>query len=177
MTNFGDWFTGLIALSPAAYSSIDKYLKQRLPDLKQIQNPLVGKDARSLVAEFHNDLGSVSIPFEDLSDGEKCFMICALVIAANQVYGPLLCFWDEPDNYLALPEVGHFVMELRKAFLQDGQFIATSHNQETIRHFSDGNTIVLERRNHLEPTTPRRLADLSAHGDLVGALIRGDLFS
>jgi predicted ATPase len=179
VTNFGAWLSGLLASTPPAYASIDAYLKQVMPDLKFIQNPLVGKDARSLFVQFSNGLGSVTIPFEDLSDGEKCFMICAVVLAANEAYGPLLCFWDEPDNYLAPSEVGHFVLALRRAFQSGGQFIATSHNPEAIRSFSDENTLVLSRRSHLEPTTVRPLTALRERGDfsgdLVGALIRGDL--
>jgi ABC-type multidrug transport system ATPase subunit len=102
-------------------------------------------------------------------------MICALVLAANSAYGPVLCFWDEPDNYLALSEVGHFVMALRQGFQDGGQFIATSHNPEAIRRFSEENTLVLHRKSHLEPTIVRKLSDLQIGGDLVGALIRGDL--
>ena len=98
-----------------------------------------------------------------------------LVLAANEAYGPVLCFWDEPDNYLALPEIGHFVLSLRKAFQSGGQFIATSHNQEAIRRFSDENTLVLYRKNHLEPTVVRPLSELQVRGDLVGALVRGDV--
>jgi hypothetical protein len=175
VTDFGAWFSGLVAYAPAAYAEIDGYLKQVMPDLKDIKNPAVGKDSRSLVVQFSNDSGSLSISFADLSDGEKCFMICALVLAANDAYGPLLCFWDEPDNYLAPAEVGHFVLTLRKAFQSGGQFIATSHNSEAIRSFSDENTLVLHRRNHLEPTLVRLLGDMQVKGDLVGALIRGDL--
>ena len=102
-------------------------------------------------------------------------MICAIVLAANHAYGPLLCFWDEPDNYLALDEVGHFVLALRKAFQSGGQFIATSHNPEAIRSFSDENTLLLYRKSHLEPTIIRPLSELPVSGDLVGALIRGDV--
>ena len=105
-----------------------------------MKNPIVGVDSRSLIVQFSNELGSASIPFADLSDGEKCFMICALVVAANATYGPLICFWDEPDNYLALSEVAHFVVALRQTFQTDGQFIATSHNPEAIRSFSNENT-------------------------------------
>ena len=72
-------------------------------------------------------------------------MICALVLAANDAYGPVLCFWDEPDNYLRRDEVGHFVLALRKAFQSGGQFIATSHNTEAIRRFSDENTLSLQK--------------------------------
>jgi predicted ATPase len=175
VADFGAWFSGLLASAPAAYVDIYEYLKQVMPDLKNIKNPSVGKDSRSLELQFANGQGSVSIPFADLSDGEKCFMICAMVLAANHAYGPLVCFWDEPDNYLALDEVGHFVLALRKAFQSGGQFIAASHNPEAIRRFSDENTLVLYRKNHLEPTIIRPLSELQVNGDLVDALIRGDV--
>jgi predicted ATPase len=175
VTDFGAWFSGLLAYAPSAYAKIDEYVKQVMPDLKDIKNPLIGKDSRSLEVQFSNDQGSIKVPFEDLSDGEKCFMICALVLAANDAYGPVLCFWDEPDNYLALSEVGHFVLALRKAFQSGGQFIATSHNPEAIRRFSDENTLLLGRKNHLEPTIVRPLKELQISGDLVGALVRDDV--
>src|ERR1017187_8798117 len=147
-----------------------------MPDLTDIKNPVIGKDSRSLVVQF-DDRGSppswVDVQFEDLSDGEKCFMICALVLAANHAFGPVLCFWDEPDNYLALNEVGHFVLALRKAFQSGGQFIATSHNPEAIRSFSDENTLLLYRKSRLEPTIIRPLSELSESEDLVRDLIRG----
>ena len=102
-------------------------------------------------------------------------MICALVLAANHAFGPLVCFWDEPDNYLAPSEVGHFVMALRTGFQSRGQFIATSHNPEAIRRFSEENTLVFHRNSHLEPTIVRRLDELQVSGDLVDALVRGDV--
>jgi predicted ATPase len=175
VTDFGAWFSGLLALAPSAYTKIDEYLKQVMPDLKDIKNPVVGTTSRSLLVQFSNEQGNVNLPFEDLSDGEKCFMICALVLAANDAYGPLLCFWDEPDNYLALSEVGHFVLALRTAFRDGGQFIATSHNAEAIRRFSEENTLVLRRKSHLEPTLIRPLSELQVDGDLIGALIRDDV--
>jgi len=175
VTNFGAWFSGLLSNWPASYSMIEGYLKQLMPDLRDIRNPIIGKDSRSIFVHFSDGQAGMSVPFEDLSDGEKCFMICALALAANHAYGPLVCFWDEPDNYLAPSEVGHFVLALRKAFQSGGQFIATSHNLEAIRRFSDENTLVLHRRNHLEPTIVRPLKDLQVGGDLVGALIRGDV--
>jgi predicted ATPase len=175
VTNFGAWFSGILADKPSVYSRIDTYLKQVMSDLSDIKNPPVGKDSRSLVVQFSSDQARIDLPFEDLSDGEKCFMICALVLSANDAYGPLLCFWDEPDNYLALSEVGHFVLGLRSAFQSGGQFIATSHNSEAIRRFSDENTFLLLRNSHLEPTVVRPLSGLQVSGDLVDALVRGDV--
>lgn len=175
VTDFAAWFSGLLATAPSAYTKIDQYLKQVMRDLKDIKNPLVAKEARSLFVQFSKDQASLTLPLEDLSDGEKCFMLCALVLAANDAYGPLLCFWDEPDSYLALSEVGHFVLALRKAFQSNGQFIATSHNPEAVRRFSDENTFVLYRNSHLEPTIIRPVEELKVSGDLVDALIRGDV--
>jgi hypothetical protein len=63
-----------------------------MPDLNDVKNPTIGKDAHSIIVRFSNDQGSVDLPFEDLSDGEKCFMICALVLAANHAFGPVVLF-------------------------------------------------------------------------------------
>jgi len=175
VTDFGAWFSGLLAHAPSAYAKIDTYLKEVMPDLKDIKNPTVGKDSRSLVVQFSNHQGTLTLPFEDLSDGEKCFMVCALVLAANDAYGPVLCFWDEPDNFLALSEVSQFILALRKAFQSGGQFIATSHNAEAISSFSEETTLVLYRESHLEPTRVRRLDEMKTSGDLIGALVRGDI--
>jgi hypothetical protein len=175
VSNFGAWFSGLLGGAPSAYTKIDAYLKQVMPDFKDIKNPLIGVDSRSLSVHFSNSQGTLNLPFEDLSDGEKCFMICALVLATNEAYGPLLCFWDEPDNYLALSEVGHFIMALRTAFRSGGQFIATSHNPEAISRFSEENTLLLSRRSHLEPTIVKPIEAAQISGDLVSALARGDV--
>ena len=39
VTDFGAWFSGLLAYAPSAYTKIDEYLKQVMPDLKDIKNP------------------------------------------------------------------------------------------------------------------------------------------
>ncbi len=86
----------------------------------------------------------MNVNFQDLSDGEKCFFLCAVVLATNK-YRPLFCFWDEPDNYLSISEVGHFITSLRRSFKNKngGQILVTSHNPEAIRKFSNENTFVL----------------------------------
>lgn len=176
VTNFGEWFAGLLAHSPSAYAHIDKFIKQVMDDFDDIKNPNTGKESRSLSVQFQLGSAILSLPFAALSDGEKCLFVCALVLASNMAYGPLLCFWDEPDNYLSLSEVGHFVMELRRAFeRKGGQLLVTSHNPEVIRQFSDENTLLLFRKNHIEPTLVRRIADVKINGSLVDALIRNDV--
>ena len=178
----GGWFAGLIAHAPATYADIDSYLRGILPDLLDIKNPVVAESAehrsRRLTVNFRAETHEhvLSVPFAALSDGEKSAFVCALVLAASKAHNPIFCFWDEPDSHLALDEVGHFITELRRAFKNNGgQLVVTSHSEETIRRFSHENTFLLHRKSHLEPTQVSALSDLDIAGDLVGALIRGDV--
>jgi ABC-type cobalamin/Fe3+-siderophores transport system ATPase subunit len=177
--NFGEWFSGVLVRYPSAYSVIDKYLREVIPDIQDIQNEVISKDSKSMSVSFEANQAAMRVYFEDLSDGEKCFFICAVVLAANKFYGPLFCFWDEPDNYLSLHEVGHLVIALRRVFRNGAQIFMTSHNPEAIRKFSDENTLVVFRGSHLEPTRCKALSEFVAsgelQGDLVNALILGDL--
>ena len=173
-SNFGEWFSGLLSRYPAAYTEADKYLRTVMPDIQDFLNEKIGKDSRNMIVRFAENNANLSIDFKDLSDGEKCFFICAVVLAANKYYSPF-CFWDEPDNYLSLSEVGHFITSLRRSFKNSGQILVTSHNEETIRKFSNENTFVLDRKSHLEPTLIRPLSDIPVTGDLINALICGDI--
>jgi ABC-type Mn2+/Zn2+ transport system ATPase subunit len=174
-SNIGEWFSGLLSRYPAAYTLIDKYLREVMPDIQDFLNELIGKDAKSMIVRFEANKANLSVDFKDLSDGEKCFFLCAVVLAANKTYGPLFCFWDEPDNYLSLSEVGHFLTSLRRSFQGSSQILVTSHNPEAIRKFSNENTFVLDRKSHLEPTLVRLLSDIPVTGDLINALICGDI--
>jgi len=174
-SNFGEWVSGLLSRYPAAYARVDRYLREVMPDIQDFLNELIGKDSKSMIVRFEANSANLNVEFKDLSDGEKCFFICAVVLAANEFYRPLFCFWDEPENYLSLSEVGHFVISLRRSFKQKGQILVTSHNEEAIRKFSDENTFVLDRKSHLEPTLIRLLRDIPVTGDLINTLICGDI--
>lgn len=171
VSNFSEWFSGLLATYPAGYTTIDRYLRQIMPDFHQIKNTPIGTNAKSVRVQFATKTGKLEISFDRLSDGEKCFFLCALVLAANEHYGPIFCFWDEPDNYLALPEVGQFVATLRQAVENRGQFLMTSHNAEAIKAFSDSSTLLLTRNSHLEPTVVRLLDEIHYQGDVVDAML------
>lgn len=174
-SNFADWLSGLLRLYPAAYATVNEHLKAVMPDIAEIRNEPTGKDSKSMRVHFASGSSRFNLSFDDLSDGEKCFFLCAVVLAANRAYGPIFTFWDEPDNFLSLEEVGHFVMDLRRGFQSGGQLLVTSHNEETIRSFSHENTWLLGRNSHLEPTWSRLLKELPDSGDVVQSLISGSL--
>lgn len=174
-SNTVDWLAGLLGQYPAAYTTIDSYLKDVMPDLRDFKYESLGKESKRLVIQFKSEGGVLPLNFDELSDGERCFFLCAVIVAANQSYGPIFCFWDEPDNYLSLAEVGHFVLHLRRAFEGQGQIIMTTHNEEAIRKFSNENTWLLERKSHLEPTQQRLLGELDFDSDVIKSLMLGEL--
>ena len=174
-SNFGNWFTGLLARYPAAYREIDEQLRSIMPDISDIYIEATGTNSTNINVRFSKENSYFPIEFNKLSDGEKCFFLLATTIAAAKYYGPLLCFWDEPDNFLSLAEVGHFIVSLRRQFSRSGQFIATSHNEETIRKFSAENTLVFSRRSHLEPTRVEWINDLSLAGNIIDSIKLGEL--
>jgi hypothetical protein len=52
VTDLGAWFSGLFAYAPSAYSKIQQYLKEVIPDLTDIKNPVLGMNYRSLNIQF-----------------------------------------------------------------------------------------------------------------------------
>lgn len=174
-TNFGDWFTGILSRYPAAYRDIDDQLRAAMPDLSGVRNEIYGPDLRRMLIGFKSRSGSLELDFKELSDGEKCHFAAACLMAANQYYGPLLCFWDEPANYLSLAEAGQLTLALRRAFDGKGFMLVASHSEEVIRRFSPESTFVLTRRGHLEPAQIQCLEDTEFRNDVIEHMIAGDL--
>jgi len=175
--NYASCLRALLGQKPAAYNAFDSYLKSAVPDFSSIENVERGENGFQLVVKFEQLEASkgFSVDFKNLSDGEKCYFLSAYITASNAFVAPVFCIWDEPDNHLSLSQVGQFITALRKMKNRGGQFIATTHHPETIRKFSDETTYVFLRQSHLEPTQVRLLADLDYGGDLVHALLRGEI--
>jgi len=177
VANFGDWLSGLLSRYPAAYGDIDTYLRNMFPDIDGFENEIISKKTRNVIVHFRHKATALRFNFDfaRLSDGEKCFFLYAVVLASNDYNQPLFCFWDEPDNYVSLSEVGHFISELQSSFKNRGQILLTSHHEETISRFFDDSTFMLDRKSHFEPTLIRRLDEIQVTGDLIDSLICGNI--
>ena len=178
--NFASCLRALLQSKPKAYGIFESYLKNVMPDFSSIEFEDRGKDGGSqLTVSFEQSQLSLSLSFDALSAGEKCLMLSAYIMAANSVRSAddasIVCVWDEPDNHIALSEVGHLTTDMRKMAYQNGQFIATTHHPETIRKFADENTFVLTRKSHFDPSVVKPLSAYDYSGDLIHALIRGEI--
>lgn len=175
--NLVDWLASLLESHPSAYGTVVEQLQKVMPDLEQLRFEKLGRDSRALMVRFKAAAAVDEQPFERLSDGEKCFFLSAVLLAANRWDGPLFAFWDEPDNFLATHEVGQFIVELKRSFAQHGgQWVASSHNALAVINFSVDSTWVLARRSHLEPTLIRCVDEINLRdSDVVQALMDGEI--
>lgn len=183
-SNLVDWLGSLLESHPTAYSTVIEHLQAVMPDLELFRFEKLGRDSRALLVRFRFDQISDEQPFDRLSDGEKCFFLGAVLLAANHWDGPVFAFWDEPDNYLAAHEVNQFVVALKRSFVQrGGQLITSSHNPQAALCFSQDSTWVMGRRSHLEPCQIRCLDELETRGkepessgpDLMQRMLDGEI--
>lgn len=179
--NIIDWVRWLLSSNPSLYSVMYDFLKIRMPDLDFFRFETLGRDDRGLVLTFSDGENSKEVNFGQLSDGEKIFFLIATVIAGQKNNPTMLCLWDEPENFISLIEVNHFIMEFRKVFetsLTPSQLLISSHNSRVINGFSDHNIFVLTKETHLSPTRIRVLNSIEYESPtLIDAYDNGELDS
>ncbi len=177
--NIIDWVRWLLSSNPSLYSIMFDFLKIRMPDLEVFKFENLGSDDRALVLIFSDGENSREVNFGQLSDGEKIFFLIATVIAGQKNNPTMLCLWDEPENFISLIEVNHFIMEFRKAFetsSKTSQLMISSHNSRVINGFSDHNIFVLTKETHLSPTRVRVLDSIEYESPtLIDAYDNGEL--
>jgi predicted ATPase len=180
--NLPDWFSDMVERNFDAYESMKKFIREcAFPDFQGMGNESDEFGRKFLRVKFASEQRpEEKIRFDQLSDGEKCLFLAGVVLIAEEVNGPFLCFWDEPDDYLAISEVQHFIAALKRVLSRRGQVIMTSHNPETTMVFSENNTFVFYREDHLTPTRNpitvaqwRKAANFS--GNFVAAWTLGDV--
>lgn len=129
-------------------------------------------DGQHLKLRFRSEkTAEVVLDFEQLSDGEKCRFVASAVSTVNKIGREVICFWDEPDNFVTTSEEASIFYALGNAFLTQGQLIVTSHSELGILTFNDVETYVFDRRNHASPILPPlNLAALREDRRLTGSL-------
>jgi len=142
----------IISENPSLYAIMSDFLKFRMNDLDIFKFDSGRSDDKKLLFYFKENSNTQDLDFHQLSDGEKIFFLAATVIAEQKNNPNLLCLWDEPDNFISLVELDHFIVACRKAFeCTPSQLIITSHNKQVINNFSNHNIFLLKRNSHLSP--------------------------
>lgn len=179
--NIADWFMALLEQNPNAHAEATNHLVSMVPDFKMLGVVADSYGQKRLYAYFHNNKDEeIRFQFGILSDGEKCMLLAVCVLMAKICDKECFCFWDEPDNYLAISEVENFITIMRGSFLKKGQFFATTHNPETVACFEEHNTFIIYRDDHLLPTkSPASVTEWreknEIKSDFISAWIKGEV--
>lgn len=154
--NLLDWLRHLLADHPNLYMPMSEFLKFRMPDFELFKFENLGKNSKELSFSFRTDSPkNLNLNFSQLSDGEKIYLLAATLIAKLSARQPILCLWDEPNNFVSLIELNHFIISCRKAFENDpdkSQIIMSTHASQVINEFSSNNTFIFHRDAHFIPT-------------------------
>ncbi len=179
--NFVDWYRHVLQERPDLSSDFTEALKRAIGGgFHGIRLARVGNEARSLVVEFDYKSGGEllkthGLKFEEISDGQRALVaLYGLVhLARDQAY---TLFIDEPDNYVALPEIQPWLMALEDVCGDSvSQAVITSHNPELIDYLGPENGVLLKRETsgniitrrpevRAEDTPGLKLSELMARG-------------
>lgn len=161
VNNLNAWVIHLFSQKPKSYQYIDEYLKPIFPNLEEIS--VEDKELRFIFRTNHEP---IYLKFSQLSYGERIFVLWSAILASVKLDQISLCVWDEPENYISLLEIQHYFNALKQTFNNKAQFIATTHNPETMRMFSTDDIFILFRKHHLEPIRLQEVSELNIENDI-----------
>jgi predicted ATPase len=108
----------------------------------------VNESAKRLIFRFKFNDAEFSLPFDKLSDGQRCLAVLYAAIATKDEIGSTL-LWDEPDNFVSLREIDPWLRELTDLDeTQRGQSIIISHHPELINALAVENGHTMFRDNN-----------------------------
>ena len=150
MSNFASWYRHASQERADSASRLQDDLSQIIPGFESLDLALAGANSRILAAKIafpsaDNPRAGYPIAFDELSDGQRV-LIVLYALLNFMVDGNTCLFLDEPENYIAIPEIQPWLMELRDR-IEDrgGQVILISHHPEIIDYLAPELGLEFER--------------------------------
>lgn len=160
LADFADWYRYLLQAQPERAMAALEELRERIPGFRSLRFEEAG-DGKILMADFdaETDAKKVSFRLGSLSDGQKVLIALYVSLRARSADdGYTLCV-DEPENFLALPEVQPWIDSFNDLTETDGvQGILVSHHPRVINFLADDCGLWLERPGGTGPTRIERVA-------------------
>ena len=162
-TNFASWYRFISQEHQDKIFKLTEQLRNTIPGFHAFKLEQAGKHRILRVGFLGEDKTSTPIyfDFEQLSDGQRVMIVLYSLLLGLQDMGHTV-FIDEPENYVSLPEIQPWLMELNDA-CGDGfpQAVLISHHPELIDYFGAENGKWIER----DPLGPTRVKELPTQLD------------
>ncbi|MDB9315334.1 AAA family ATPase [Spirulina sp. CS-785/01] len=146
MSNFAAWYSYLSQEHQSEVLKLTLELRDILQGFDSFSNVKSG-DSRFLEAIFHQP-SKASYRFDELSDGQKALIALYSIISVDFQQEFTLCI-DEPENFLALPEIQPWLQNLFDQCQSDTkQAILISHHPSLINYLAEYSGYWFDRQNN-----------------------------
>lgn len=143
--NFAAWYRHVFQERQDLVPGYVEAVREVLPGFTGIRLEKVGQEARVLLAVFDSGDHRFELRLDELSDGQRALLaLYALIhVTAGQGYS---LFLDEPDNYVALPEIQPWLLSLVDACGDTlPQAVLCSHHPELIDYLGSDRGVLFFR--------------------------------
>jgi predicted ATPase len=139
-------------------------LRELIPGLRELKLERVGSDTRALLGVFERNGCRYDLKLDELSDGQRILLaLYGLLLFSKRGQTQLL---DEPENYVSLPEIQPWLMELSDRCGEEGfQVILASHRPEVMDYLGVDYGLLLKQEVS-GVTQVRRLKDLANEDEI-----------
>ncbi len=162
--NFASWYRHLCQ-NAGQEQSITQNLKESLSWFHGFEFRPVTK-ALSLYVQLAHD----NYHFTELSDGQRVLIALYTLMTVTRGQNYLLCL-DEPENYLALPEIQPWLVQLEEHCETHGlQAMLISHHPELINYLGGSSGYWFSHKEG-QPVTVKRLSEPDPSGISLSELI------
>ena len=170
--NFADWYRHVVQERPDLIPSFTNTLRKVIDGLNAVRLEKVGQDTRALMVMFDEGGERYELRLDEISDGQRTLIALYALIHLTEGQRHTL-FLDEPDNYVALPEIQPWLMALADACGEAvSQVVVCSHHPELIDYLG-GDSGVLLKREKSGVVTARR----PEFGEVDGSLKLSELIA
>jgi predicted ATPase len=183
MDNFASWLRYLSQEHQGRVIKLTQELREILPGFDSFKITRTGEDHRTLKLAFDDDTGTTTqsiYKFDELSDGQRALVClyglihCALPEGADEE--ATLCI-DEPENYLALPEIQPWLTNLYDRIEETGgQVVLISHHPELINYLASSAGYWFDRDREAPVRVKRITSELDGGLPVSELVARGRVY-
>lgn len=133
--NFAAFFDYLNDERPDARTILEERLREAIPGFRHFLLKRLG-DAKILLAAFGEGSHKSELTLLELSEGQRVLAMLYAAVLGHIRSGSVLCF-DEPDNFVSLPEIQPWLQTLRDTLDEyGGQALVISHHPEVMDYLA-----------------------------------------
>ena len=143
--NFSGWYRHMFQEHMDLAPQFTQSVQDVIPGLSGIRLESVGLDTRAMMVVFEEDGIRYEFRLDELSDGQRAILAIYSLIHLTAGQGYTL-FLDEPDNYVALPEIQPWLIALADSCGETvAQAVLCSHHPELIDYLGGDRGWLLKR--------------------------------